>query len=337
MKVQITDISNWNVKEWLSTTGTREKCIVENSNDGKIFFFKESIDKFPSEFWSEIIASKVGEVLGFEMLDYNIAIYKEKIGCICQYMINPDNQELIHGISLIKKVVKGFAITARPGISFQQVEKALQPYRDFIYKFIDILIFDSLIGNQDRHSENWAVIRSLDTKFLKHNENAEKKYFADMYRRYFLNIKGFMPFRSYFQKQLDERALFDYQFSPIYDSGSSLGREILEERIPDFICKENKIKKYLENGISEIQWNTKKVNHFLLIEKVGGSYKEYTKKRVSEVLAKYSANLVKEIIHQIDVEVPEKFAQNKLSLQRKELIHKLIDSRINHLKKAFAL
>ena len=43
------DISKWNVLEWVTTTGTREKCFVENPANNKLYFFKESIDKYPDE------------------------------------------------------------------------------------------------------------------------------------------------------------------------------------------------------------------------------------------------------------------------------------------------
>ncbi|MES2781096.1 MAG: hypothetical protein V4651_14480, partial [Bacteroidota bacterium] len=91
------DISNWSIKEWIQTIGTRDKFFVENPADGKQYYFKESIQKYPSEFWSEIIASKFGRMLGFDLLDYNIAISHNLVGCICESMIDQTHEELEHG------------------------------------------------------------------------------------------------------------------------------------------------------------------------------------------------------------------------------------------------
>ena len=61
--IKLLNITNWNIKRWIGTGGTRAKCFVENPEDNKEYFFKESIERYPSEFWSEIISSKVGKYL----------------------------------------------------------------------------------------------------------------------------------------------------------------------------------------------------------------------------------------------------------------------------------
>ena len=70
------DISNWNEKPWYQTGGTRSKVIVENPANRKDYYFKTSLKKelkdYKHEFWSEIITSEVGTMLGFNMLKYDI-------------------------------------------------------------------------------------------------------------------------------------------------------------------------------------------------------------------------------------------------------------------------
>ena len=333
MKATITDISGWTINEWVITTGTREKCFVENPETGQSYFFKESIEKYSSEFWSEIIASKLGQMLGFNMLDYNIAILSDKVGCLCEMMIKPDEQELIHGISLIKDSVKGFKVSNRPVVNFQDVVASFQPYKDFILPFIDIMIFDCLIGNQDRHSENWAIIRSIDTKYLKLNQNKEIKFWASFYKIYFLKSKNRIPFRKFYYNHFNQLDLFNYKFAPIYDSGSSLGREINETSLPQFSLDEPAILKYIDKGKSEIRWKGSKINHFELIKKIKPDFKEHIIKKISDTTAKYSADNVKDMIFSIDEKLPINFKENALSLQRKELIFKFIDLRVNTLKR----
>lgn len=329
---EVINISDWIIKEWVTTTGTREKCFVENPADGKLYFFKESIDKYPSEFWSEIIASKIGKLLGFNTIDYNIGIYKDKVGCISESIIDSENQELIHGVNILKNEIPGFVITDRPTVSFDEIKKALSNYRGFINKFIKVLIFDALIENQGRHSENWALIRSLDTSNLEMNKSRLLKYMANLYSKYLIPRKESFAKR-YYQKVFGELALFDIRFAPIYDSGSSLGREKSEEDIEEFLKSPEEIKRYIERGISEIKLNGKKnTRHFDLIFIIGIKYKEIIASCRSRVLTKYSFDEISNIINNVDNGLSAEYAQNKLTLQRKKLIINLVKHRVEYLK-----
>jgi hypothetical protein len=66
--------------------------------------------KYKYEFWSEIIASEVGLLLGFDILPYHIAIKGNLIGCISKSMINQESQELIEG----GKYLQAFDTTFNP-------------------------------------------------------------------------------------------------------------------------------------------------------------------------------------------------------------------------------
>jgi hypothetical protein len=329
---RVIDISDWIIKEWVTTTGTREKCFVENPADGKLYFFKESIDKYPSEFWSEIIASKIGKQLGFNIIDYNIGIYKNKVGCISESIIDSETQELIHGVNILKKEIQGYIITDRPIVSFNEIERALSNYRGFINKFIEILIFDALIGNQDRHSENWALIRSLDTTNLELNKSRVVQYMANIYSKYLQPLKT-SYWKKLYQQSFDELSLFDYKFSPIYDSGSSLGREMNEEQIEAFISNPEEVLKYIKRGVSEIKLKGKnKTHHFEIILEINGKYKEIVTSCRNRVLSKYSFGEISNIINHVDDDLDIKYAQNKLTLSRKKLIINIIKYRVEYFK-----
>jgi hypothetical protein len=329
---EVIDISDWIIKEWVTTTGTREKCFVENPADEKLYFFKESIDKYPSEFWSEIIASKIGKLLGFNIIDYNIGIYKDKVGCISESIIDSENQELIHGVNILKKEIPGYIVTDRPIVSFNEIERALSNYRGFINKFIEILIFDALIGNQDRHSENWALIRSLDTTNLELNKSRVVQYMVNLYSKYLLPLKTSF-WKKLYQQSFDELSLFDYKFSPIYDSGSSLGREMNEEQIEAFIGNPEEIIKYIKRGVSEIKLNGKnKTHHFEIIHEISGKYKDTVTSCRNLVLTKYSYDEICNIINHVDDDLDIKYTQNKLTLSRKKLIINIIKYRVEFFK-----
>lgn len=329
--VEIINISDWNIKEWIQTTGTRNKFFVGSPVDEKLYFFKESISKYPSEFWSEIIASKVGSKLGFDLLDYNVGIYKETVGCICESMIDVTSEELEHGISLIKKTVPSFKVSKRPIILFQHVEKSFLPYGNFITEFIEMLVFDSIIGNQDRHSENWAIIRSLDVENIKSNKSRLIKWAMVGYRASGLNLSK-LPFKKYFMQVFHESALVNIKFSPIYDSGSSLGREIPELNISNYTDNPEEVKKYIKNGKSEVKWDGTKINHFEILKKLKETHGVIITNVISKVLAKYNSIDIKTVINEIDSELPQKFEKSRLSLERKKLIITFIEYRIQELK-----
>jgi hypothetical protein len=324
------DISGWNVKEWVNTTGTREKCFIENPENAKLYFFKKSIDKYPSEFWSEIIASKFGKLLKLDIVDYNIAELDKTCGCICESMIDQETQELDHGINIIKSAIPKFVVTERPEISFNQIEKALSRYRDYIKKFIDVMIFDALIGNQDRHSENWAIIRSLDIENKEFSKQRLLKFLMVKYKQSGLKFRN-IPFKNFILKHMDELSLVDYRFSPIYDSGSSLGREITEETIPNYLSNESKILKYIRKGKSDIRWEGERISHFDLLKNIKNKYNEYFKVSSTKILNSYNKVELKSIVNNIDRNLPQEFEESKLSLSRKEWIFTLIDKRTQTL------
>ncbi len=329
--VKIFDITKWTIKEWVQTIGTRDKFFVENPNDEKLYFFKESIGKFPSEFWSEIIASKIGTLLGFNLLDYNIGIYKTTVGCICESMVEQKSQELEHGISLIKKAVKDFRVSERPLILFNDVEKSFIPYGNFIYQFIEMLIFDSIIGNQDRHSENWAIIRSIDVENLEYNNNRFLKWAYEKYKQSGLHLRN-IPFKKYLLSTLKDAALVNIQFSKIYDSGSSLGREISESNINTYLTNDTELKKYIKKGQSEVKWENAKINHFELLKKLRPKFGTHISKVIENVISKYDADKIKKMIYSIDNELAANFQESRLSLERKDLIIKFIEFRITEIK-----
>ena len=239
------------------------------------------------------------------------------MGCICESMIDPDKEDLIEGIRYLQAHDNSFApenTSLRKLYTFQLIEEALRSFNlgNFIYQIIEIIVFDSIIGNSDRHQENWAFINNYSTisEFVK-SAPKSAKVLLDNWRLLTEKPKG---------------------MTPIYDNGSSLGRELTEERVLQFLKDEKLLQRYVEKGTSEIHWNNRKLGHFELIRKLLDSPYGQTVKEIGKVVSE----AVKEtniylIISDIDGLVPESHVDYKLPNYRKQLIIKIISLRIARL------
>ena len=335
------DISNWGEKPWYQTGGTRSKVIVENPENHRDYYFKTSLKReqkdYQYEFWSEIIASEIGSVLGFNMLRYDIAYKGDEIGCLSESMITEGKNKLTEGVSYLT----GFDSNYNPKhkdskkqYSFQLIKNTLAFYKQdkFIENIIQIIIFDSIIGNGDRHQENWGIITDYNEviKSIEVITKKDKKNFLE--RQIYWLLKRLSGNNiSEAVKELQLILSFTGQFSPIYDSGSSLGREMGNDKIV-LLNKDSMIMEaYIRRGDSEIHWEGEKVNHFELIKRIKNEHPDIVRKIITQVKEKYNVPEIRSIIENVDIKLPERLSINKLPSNRKEFVIKLITLRIEKL------
>lgn len=151
----------------LNTTGTRDKSVVV-SPYGTSYYFKTSLKKdkkdYPFEFWSEVVASMLGRYIELPVLRYDFATDCNKIGCISQNMVSSE-EILVEGVKLITEFDPTFRENYKNGHHISKIKKALARVGLLQFKRIavEMLLFDCIIGNTDRHSENWGLIRSKTT------------------------------------------------------------------------------------------------------------------------------------------------------------------------------
>jgi hypothetical protein len=314
------DITDWNAQPWYNTGGTRAKKYVQSPN-GEYYYFKRSQLKpgkdYKFEFWSEIIACEVGSSLGFNVLLYDIATDGDIMGCISASIINPDKEELVEGVKYLQAHDNTFAPedrSLRKLYTFQLIERALADFglNKFIDQFIEIIVFDALIGNGDRHQENWAFINEYSS-ISRWAAQFHEKSIPDL-SRLLINLRT--------PKSL----------APIYDNGSSLGRELSEEKVIQLLEDEVQLKRYINKGSSEIHWNNRKISHFDLIGQLSNSpYREMAKTVLERVGVRFSKTNIASIVSEIDNLVPESHAHYKIPFLRKQLIIRLICLRAEKL------
>ncbi|MEE1899020.1 hypothetical protein V1389_11770 [Flavobacterium rakeshii] len=349
IEATFTDISNWDKKHHYSTGGTRSKYIAVHPEKNIDYFFKGSKEtplgeiRYETEFWSEIVSSKIGNLLGFPMLDYNIGYdknHKQQIGCLSKTMIQESYNKLTEGVTYLTGYSPSYnPDTDKRDYTFQFISKALKKYglERYINNIIEIVIFDSIIGNSDRHQENWGIISSY--KMIKVDLDEPKieinKGILDRLTKIFTQKTSIKEIEISTKDNLSQKYRFQQMnyFAPIYDSGCCLGREHTDDRVKNLIKDEQMLNAYIKRGVSEIHWegNNKKSNHFDLVNYLLEHKRDIVVVYIERVKKEYNSQHIKEVIFNIDKHLPEELIKFKLSNERKELMFKLVTLRIEKL------
>jgi hypothetical protein len=353
-----TDITEWKVNKYTNTGGTRSKQIAIHPETEKQYFFKgskvvpETLEiKYPTEFWSEIISSKIGKYLGFNILDYNIGYSAnniQQVGCLSESMIENSRNKLTEGVTYLT----GFNPSYRPALrahqeqyTFQFISEALQSFglEEHLNELTEMIVFDSIISNSDRHQENWGVISYYnDTLNILDKQIEVSK--SSWYHRTILKLsRWYTHFLSkhhetWVKKPQNLLALQSqitpHKFAPIYDSGCCLGRELEDDKIPQYLKDKQLFESYINKGVAEIRWegNKKKLNHFELVKLLLTANKSMVTATIERTIEHTKDDEIAQIIINIDKNLPAELRQHVLSNNRKELMNKIVHLRLEKLK-----
>lgn len=328
----------YNVSDWLETSasgtkGTRDKVVLIKPQTEDTYFLKFPMVRpnrdYTPENWSEVIAYEVGTALGFNVLRYDLAFYKGKVGCISKNMINPEkNESLVEGHQILTSYDSSYDPEDKGTYSrytFNFVYSALVKYgaEAFVPDFLKILIFDAIIGNRDRHQSNWGIIQTL----------AKTK---DEQNKFGFSLK--FPFTFQKVETLKNGYKIIRKSAPIYDSGCCLGREFGEKQIVELLNTQSKFDKYIRKGVAELRVSpngTRSTHNELLstLKKINnGKWSQMINGEIKRVFNRYNSDIIRELISNIDKPFPNEYASvYGLSSARKEFIIRVIDTRINNL------
>ena len=148
--------------------GSKSKFWYTRREDGAQWLFKHPRPG-TGEHWAEKIAEQVAVLLEIPRGEVELAVFGETRGSATKSFVG-DDQDLDHGNQILERAEEGYDEDRRfhqsrhtlhsvmQGIDrvFESTESAERAKR----RFAEYAALDALIGNTDRHHENWGVVRS---------------------------------------------------------------------------------------------------------------------------------------------------------------------------------
>jgi hypothetical protein len=156
--------------EWVleqEALGSKEKFWYRENDDAPRWLFK-----FPQpntgQHWAEKVAAEIASRIGILHAKVELAVFQEKRGSATESFTR-DSRELWHGNQILAGTVFEYSSEQR----FRHCEHTLEHIfqaldalfasgagqRHAKQAISDYLVFDAIIGNTDRHHENWAILR----------------------------------------------------------------------------------------------------------------------------------------------------------------------------------
>jgi hypothetical protein len=141
---------------------------------GKRFLFKEGRSG-TGENWAEKVSAEICALLGIPQAPYDLAVWRGTQGVVSENFV-PAGVRLIFGNELLARVVSGyeretryyrqsdhtiarvFAVLRDPAIQVPTTWHRTAAINTASEVFVGYLMLDALVGNTDRHHENWGLI-----------------------------------------------------------------------------------------------------------------------------------------------------------------------------------
>ncbi len=203
---------------------------------------------YPNESITEHLLTRIGQLLDLQMAESYLVLAHGQIRFLSRYFLER-NQNLVHGAEIFADYLKDEQFVeeveqegaTQDMFTFQFIKDAIQEQfpdqaRSILKGYTQMLAFDAIVGNNDRHHYNWGVVV--------HGHRRHEPYFSPIYdsaRALFWNN--------------EESKLEDMKKNP--DS----------QRLPAFIAR------YVKNSRPKTGWDgVNRPDHFALIQKIYQNY-----------------------------------------------------------------
>jgi hypothetical protein len=195
------------------------------------YLFKLSCDWSPEQFWIEIFAYQLGAHMNISVPPTFVAYNSNNNQCaaLIEWFLSSVEtikeesesggdlcQQLIPDYDRDKGKQHNFQTISQICLSFQKKYPALS--FNWIADWAKIFLFDALIGNTDRHQNNWGIILAREYNEIDASNNV-------------INIR----------------------VTPAFDNGTSMGYEVLPSRFKHFETK-RRMEIYVSKGKHHMKW-----------------------------------------------------------------------------------
>ena len=187
--------------------------------EGENWLFKEAREN-TGEDWSEKLASEIAFLLELPTHHAELAIWDGKRGCAVKSFLTTPESVLVHGNELLGGLLTGYDTEKHRGQAehtFDNIVTVLEKLfplrkeqRAAALRMVGYLVLDALVGNTDRHHQNWGVL--LDHKHL-----------------------------------TEHPATLSLQLAPTFDHASSLGRKLTDSARKRHL-REGTVESYIKKG-----------------------------------------------------------------------------------------
>mgnify|MGYP000474693138 CR=1 FL=1 len=240
---------------------------------------------YPFESIMEHLLNRIGEVLGLNMASSQLRMAHGQLRFLSRYFLKPEEgQSMMHGAQIYSTYLGDgkdntkfideieYNKLARQLLTFQLTDEAIKfvfpnQHENIMGKLVQLLLFDAMIGNNDRHHYNWAII----TNNIKSDWTPVFSPIYDTARGLFWNES--------------EENLNKHFF---YQRGGKAGQ-----------INEEKLEKYIKNSRPKTGWEgwkgKKKENHFELLKLIYEHYPQY-RNTCNELLKNVSLNSIIDLI-----------------------------------------
>lgn len=158
------DFSFWKEYDGASEgSGRSEKIWLQNPDTGQIGLFKFKKDIDTTDNISECIAYDLACILGIPCAKFEVGMYEGREGSMSYNILKKPDQILVEGIHFIMLMYPKYnpelfidTMTSNR-YSIEMIKKAIERFVP-IDDLLKMLMFDYLIGNSDRHQNNWAIL-----------------------------------------------------------------------------------------------------------------------------------------------------------------------------------
>lgn len=310
-----------NVADWLRDEefaqypeGARDKTLLycptpapySFLKTGHRYLFKRSSPRYPEQFWAEILAYRLGALMNIDVPPAFVAYdSKEKqSGALIEWFLHPVGtvivEDYISGGDYCQQYIPNFNRKKGTQHNFETVSQIFEDlnkkYPSFNISWKDYwakaFVFDALIGNTDRHQDNWGTIATLDYQNNK-TPTLEKM-----------------------------------RISPIFDNGTSMGHEIFPSKFKHYEETDH-LNKYVSKGWHHMKWSitdTYQMGHIEMLKKLATKYPE-TRQIMLDCLRNVNCETFKTILEDlVKFNVPV-----RLTDERANFMLKLLQFRHQHL------